>query len=122
MPTGLSPPKDQHLGQVAGMDQHGVRHMRCNDLGQWKVQGVESHGKVQLSVSVCREAYGSLKPPRDPPKSKPGLVQVLADTGAQMCNTGVRIALQLGLRARDLVPCTMRINGANNSGLETIIM
>merc|ERR1712082_163044 len=40
--------------------------------------------------------------------------------GAQMCMTGVRVALQLGLRARDLVPCTMRINGANNSGLETI--
>ncbi len=81
---------------------------------------MESHGRVQLSVTVCKEAYGSLKPPRDPPRSKPGLVKVLADTGAQMCVTGVRVALQLGLRARDLVPCTMRINGVNNSGLETI--
>merc|ERR1712082_76130 len=120
MPTGLSPPKDQHLGQVAGLDQQGIKHMRCDNLGRWRVRGVEGHGKVQLSVSVCDEAYGSLSPPRAPPKSKPGLVQVLADTRAQMCVTGVKVALQLGLRVRDLVPCTMRINGANNSGLDTI--
>ncbi len=45
---------------------------------------------------------------------------VLADTGAQMCVTGVKTALQLGLKAKDLVPCVMKINGANNKGLETL--
>ena len=65
MPMGLSPPKDQHLGQVAGLDQQGVKHMRCDNLGRWKIRGVEGHGKVQLSVSVCAEAYGSLRPPRE---------------------------------------------------------
>ena len=45
---------------------------------------------------------------------------MLADTGAQMCVTGVKVVLQLGLRASDLVPCSVRINGANNSGLDVV--
>ena len=59
-------------------------------------------------------------PPRESPRSKSGVVQVLADTGAQMCVTGIKVALQLGLKAKDLVPCTMRINGANNTGFEIV--
>ncbi len=37
-----------------------------------------------------------------------------------MCVAGVRVALALGLKSRDLVPCTLKINGANNSGLEIL--
>ncbi len=37
-----------------------------------------------------------------------------------MCVTGVRVTMSLGLKVTDLVPCALRINGANNSGLETL--
>ena len=62
MPTGLSPP-EQHHGQVAGVQSHGVRHMRCGADGAWKVGPIESHGKVQLSLSLCEGAYESLDLP-----------------------------------------------------------
>merc|ERR1712082_140601 len=117
-PTGWTKPT--HLGQIAQVRVQGVKHMRCRKDGRWTVGGVESHGKVQLSLSLCTSAYGILDPPRVPPKSTKRLVPVLADTGAQMCVTGVRVALQLGVRAGDLVPCELRINGANNSGLDIV--
>merc|ERR1712082_122135 len=120
MPTGLSPPLDQHLGQVAGVQPEGVKHMRCDKSGTWSVGPVEGHGHVKLQVSICEEVYGELDPPRVPPRSTPGVFSVLADTGAQMCVTGIGVALQLGLKARDLVPCNLRINGANNSGLDVL--
>ncbi len=120
MPTGLSPPKDQHLSELAGMQVQGVKHMRCDPRGIWITGPVESHGRVQLSVSICEDAYEILDPPRVPPRSSTKVVSVLADTGAQMCVTGIRVALQLGLKSRDLVPCSLKINGANNSGLEIL--
>ena len=94
--------------------------MRCDKRGNWTTGSVESHEKVQLSLSLCKEAYGILDPPRVPLKSSTRVVSVLADTGDQMCVVGIRVALQLGLKAGDLVPCSLRINSANNAGLETL--
>ena len=37
-----------------------------------------------------------------------------------MCVRGVKVVLQLGLKAKDLVSSRLRINGANNKGLETL--
>merc|ERR1712082_178255 len=73
-----------------------------------------------LSVSIWEEGYRSLDPPQVPPKFQTRVLPVLADTGAQMCVAGVRVALALGLKSRDLVPCSLKINGANNSGLEIL--
>ncbi len=49
MPTGLSPPEH---GQVAGVQSSGVRHMHCSPDGSWSAGPIESHGKVQLSVTL----------------------------------------------------------------------
>merc|ERR1712082_156635 len=119
MPTGLSPP-EEHLGHVAGAKVRGIRHMRCNLDGQWSEGPVEGHGNIQLSVSLCVGAYGILDPPRVPTRSGKLVVSVLADTGAQMCVAGIRVALQLGLKSKDLVPCELKINSANNSGLDVL--
>ena len=119
MPTGLSPPMDKPV-KVAGISSDGVRHMKCDRLGRWQEGRVEGHGRVRLRATVCKEAYGVLCPPRVAPVASGREVTLLADTGAQMCVTGVRVALQLGLRNKDLVPCSLRINGANNQNLETL--
>ena len=81
---------------------------------------MESHGNIQLTLSLCAEAYGILDPPQVPPKSSKRVVSVLADTGAQMCVSGIRVALQFGIKSKDLIPCALKINSANNSGLEIL--
>ena len=107
---------------VGGLtQQQAVRHMRCDRLGRWYTGKVEKHGRCKVKLKVCDEAYSCLEPPRKPPvASKGAAVSMLADTGAQMCVTGVKVASQLGLKYRDLVPTVLCITGANNRTIETL--
>merc|ERR1712082_488581 len=104
--------------QLGVLETKGVRmpHKECGPGGSWRSCNVEPHGRLELSLRVCKPAYEQLKL-RVPPRSRAVRVSAMADTGAQMCVGDLELAERLGLVSEFLVGTAMSVTVANNDNL-----
>ena len=69
-----------HLGVLGNADTK-LPHKECSPGGAWRTCNVEPHGRLELSLRVCKPAYDQLNL-RVPPGSRAVRVAAMADTGA----------------------------------------
>lgn len=74
---------------------------------------------VEVSISTMPEDYSKLG---FSPLNRTSKITVrgMADTGCQSCLMGLNIARKLGIKKKDLIPVTMKMQTANNDGINIL--
>ena len=101
----------KELGAVLALcSRYTIPHHAVDKLNRWVPTLLEPHGLLELSGEICVSAYGSLG--LDVPGRRSSTVL--------MCVASSAVARRLGLSDDDLFQPALRINGANQGGLELL--
>ncbi len=94
-------------------------HVYDNMLEFWELRPSDPQPTLRVSVSVSESLYRSLKL-GIPPRNETTILSAVADTACQFCLAGINILPLLGLDKSNLVKCSMKMNSANNTGIEIL--
>ena len=108
-----------HLSTLKNAQQGRRNPHQAFINGKWSNSRLEDPGRVRLHLEVCHRVAKS-QGFKEPRSTKPTTVIGLADTGAQMCVSGMDVTANLGLQRTDLIKPQLKISVADNTGLELI--
>ena len=94
-----------HAGDSVCIDHH------VYSGGAWEAAKFQSYPKLRLAISTHREDY--LTHGCDHKPIPNGHVDVVADTGAQLCLWSMYECLQRGFRMKDIIPVKQAVKAAN---------
>jgi transposase InsO family protein len=99
-------------------ETRAIGHFEYVGSQGWVARRAESHPTLQVSVSVCSEAYPALRLP--PPRARHSFTtaNALADTGAQLTVAGPSLLRSLRISEQELLPLSNSVTAANQATLD----
>ena len=113
-----------HTYNINTMNAYGrkrtIGHHEFDPHRGWVARKAESHPTLTVSVSVCGEAYTTLR--LHPPRllHRHTSTQALMDTGAQLTVAGLALLRYLGVSEQELTPLSNSVRAANGQALELL--
>ena len=93
-----------------------LEHYVYDEIMGWKQRRSAGQPYVRVELSIDKKDYHHLGHDISA-KTKPAVVSVMADTGCQSCLTGINVAHSLGLKKKDLIQVTLKMNAANKKAI-----
>ena len=94
-------------------------HLYNNLSDRWTRQASRPQPYIRLTLSVKADDYADLGFELQA-NTKPLTSSVMADTGCQSCLAGIQVIQHLGLTRAALIPVTMKMNAANEEGINIL--